>query len=164
MSAASTLVIGLGNPLAGDDGIGCRLAEVLAGDARLPASVEVVRGGTDLLRLEDRMVGRARVIVLDALLDDGPAGELRTFGPNPADLAALVEAQGHAHHLSAAQVILLLRSVSGTLAETDVVLLGVTVGAVTAEPTLSPELAAAVPRLVEGVLHTIRHVTGAEVP
>jgi hydrogenase maturation protease len=155
-------VIGLGNPLAGDDGIGCRVAEALARDPTVPAGVEVVCGGTDLLRLDDRMAGRAHVIVLDALLDDGPPGQLRTFGPNPADLRTLVHAQGHAHHLSAAQSIALLQSVSGTLEGTDVVLLGITVRRAAAACDLSPELAAALPRLVREVRDTIRRVTGAE--
>lgn len=164
MSRAGTLVIGLGNPLAGDDGIGWHVADTLAGDAQLPDDVEVVCGGTDLLRVEDRMAGRARVVVLDALLDEGPAGRMRTFGPDPADLQSLVEAQGHAHHLSAAQALVLLRSVTGTLAGVDVVLIGIAVGGAAAEPALSPELATKVPGLVSGVLDTIRHLTGAERP
>ncbi len=164
MSPACTLVIGLGNPLAGDDGIGCRLAEALAQDPELPEGTEVAYGGTDLLRLEDRLQDRAYVIVLDALLDDGPPGQLRTFGPDPAELRALVHAQGHAHHLSAAQALLLLRSVAGTLEGTDVVLLGITVRGAAVQPSLSPELTDAVPRLAREVCDAIRHVTGTEAP
>ena len=164
MSPARTLVIGLGNPLAGDDGIGCRVAEALARDPELPEGTEVVCGGTDLLRLEDWLRDRARVIVLDALLDGGPSGQLRTFGPDAAELRALVHAQGHAHHLSAAQALLLLRSVAGTLEGTDTVLLGITVRGAAAQSNLSPELADAVPRLAREVLDAIRRVARPEVP
>jgi hydrogenase maturation protease len=164
VSLAPTLVIGLGNPLAGDDGIGCRLAEALARDPDLPEGTEVVCGGTDLLRLEDRLRDRAHVIVLDALLDDGLPGRLRTFGPDPAELRALVDAQGHAHHLSAAQALLLLRSVAGTLEGTVVVLLGITVRGAAAQLDLSPELADAVPRLAREVCDAIRRMTGTEMP
>jgi hydrogenase maturation protease len=164
VSTPPILVVGLGNPLAGDDGIGYRMAEALSQDLTLPDGVEVECGGTDLLRLEDRMANRAHVIVLDALLDDGPPGRLRMFGPEPADLCALVETQGHAHHLSAAQAILLLRSVTGTLAGTSVVLLGITVRGTVASPELSPDLAARLPRLVRDALDTIRRLMGAQTP
>jgi hydrogenase maturation protease len=164
VSPAPTLVVGLGNPLAGDDGVGCRVAEALARDPELPEGTEVVCGGTDLLRLEDRLRDRAHVIVLDALLDDGSPGQLRTFGPDPEELRALVQAQGHAHHLSAAQALVLLRSVAGTLEGIDLVLLGITVRGAAAEPNLSAELADAVPRLAREVCDTVRRITRPEVP
>ena len=40
----ATLVIGLGNPLRGDDGVGVRVAHLLAKEP-LPPNVEVVDGG-----------------------------------------------------------------------------------------------------------------------
>ena len=52
------LVIGLGNPLVGDEGVGCLLAERLASDPRLPEDIEVIDGGADLLGCADRMSGR----------------------------------------------------------------------------------------------------------
>ena len=61
------LVIGLGNRLMGDDGVGCAVAERLAAHAALPDTVEVAEGGTDLLRFVDDVQGRQRVIVGDAL-------------------------------------------------------------------------------------------------
>ncbi|NIV31968.1 MAG: hydrogenase maturation protease, partial [Anaerolineae bacterium] len=52
-----TLIIGLGNPLRGDDGIGVRVVQMLADEA-LPESVEVVEGGTLGLGLVSLMEGR----------------------------------------------------------------------------------------------------------
>ena len=61
----STLIIGLGNPLRRDDGVGVRVVELLA--ARdLPAGVEVVDGGTPGLGLVPLLEGRQRVILVDA--------------------------------------------------------------------------------------------------
>jgi len=58
------VVIGLGNPLMGDDGIGWHVAERLATDPRLPSGVEAIQGGTDLLRCAARIEGRRRAILI----------------------------------------------------------------------------------------------------
>ena len=82
-------VIGLGNPLMGDDGIGWHVAERLAADPRLPDGVEAIQGGTDLLRCAARIEGRRRVIVVDAVRDDaapGTVSEIADSYPFPADL------------------------------------------------------------------------------
>src|ERR1035441_1834937 len=57
------LIIGLGNPLMGDDGVGALLAESLAGRA----DADVLIGGTDLLRCAGEIEGRQRVILIDAV-------------------------------------------------------------------------------------------------
>ena len=70
------LVLGLGNPLMGDDGIGCVLAERLASDPRLPADTEVLVAGSDLLRFAGRMEYRQRVILIEM---PGYHGRNKTF-------------------------------------------------------------------------------------
>lgn len=99
------LVIGLGNPLMGDDCVGHIVAERLADDPRLPEGVEVLCGGTDLLRCAGQMAGRRRVIVIDALQDGGEPGEI--VAVKQADVE-LDPHQAHAHHLSAVQAMRLL--------------------------------------------------------
>ena len=54
---AETLIIGLGNPLRGDDGVGVRVVQAFAEQA-LPAGVEVVDGGTQGLGIVNLMEGR----------------------------------------------------------------------------------------------------------
>ncbi len=64
-TSPSTLIIGLGNPLRGDDGVGICVAQKLA-EQVLPAGVEVVDGGTQGLGLVNLMEGQQRVILVDA--------------------------------------------------------------------------------------------------
>ena len=59
------LVLGLGNPLRGDDGIGPRVIEALQ-DRGLPSGVEVIDGGTGGLGLVNMLSCRQRVIIVDA--------------------------------------------------------------------------------------------------
>ena len=61
------LVLGLGNMLLSDEGVGVRVAESLAARGRLPSCVEVLDGGTSGMELLETMMGRDLIIVADAI-------------------------------------------------------------------------------------------------
>lgn len=63
--AAETLIVGCGNLLRGDDGVGPVLIRHLL-DRGLPPHVQVVDGGTAGMDVAFRMRGMARVILIDA--------------------------------------------------------------------------------------------------
>jgi len=144
------LVIGLGNPLMGDDGIGWHVAKRLAGDPRLPDSVEVTSGGTDLLRLTGQIEGRSRVVVIDASIDAirdaGDVGRISAFDEDLPD-----GRQQHAHHLSAVQAIGLLRMIT----HVHFTLLGISVSSAAMDSQLSPALAARMPAILDRVLQEL---------
>jgi len=74
-----TLVIGLGNPLRADDGVGLRVAahlRPLLADRRAVQLDEDCCGG---LRLMERMIGFDRAIVIDALCPGTQAGAVQVF-------------------------------------------------------------------------------------
>ncbi|MGB7763070.1 MAG: hydrogenase maturation protease [Bryobacteraceae bacterium] len=141
------LVIGLGNPLMGDEGIGWHVAERLSGDPRLPAEVEVVCGGTDLLRHAGRMEQRRRVIVVDALRDDAEPGSVCALEAP----AGLDNRQDNVHCLSAIQAIQLLRMT----VPVPITLLGISVPCACVQSDLSPELAARMPAILDRVLREL---------
>ena len=143
------LAIGLGNPLMGDDGVGCVVAQRLADDPRLPATVEVICGGTDLLRHARQMERRSRVIVIDAIRDDAEIGSVSIFEEAGAELDQL---QQHAHHLSAAQSIRLLQMTIPA----RFLLLAISVDAAGAAAGLSPVLTARIPAILDRVLSELR--------
>lgn len=66
-STAPVLVLGLGNLLLGDDGIGLRLVEKLAEEQDFGDTVEFVDGGTQGLALLGCLADRNAVLVLDAV-------------------------------------------------------------------------------------------------
>ena len=76
----ATLVIGLGNPILGDDGVGWRVAEEV--QARLQVlgngqNARVERFSAGGLALMERMLGYPRAIVIDAIsTGEGTAGNL----------------------------------------------------------------------------------------
>jgi len=142
------LVIGLGNPLMGDDGAGCVVAERLARDPRLPPGVEVIRGGSDLLRYLGQMEGRSRVVVVDAIEDSAEPGSVLRFEDFESELDGH---QVHAHHLSAVQAIRLLQ----LEAPVRCTLLGIAISSAAMVDGLSPALEARIPEVVDRVLEEV---------
>jgi hydrogenase maturation protease len=78
-----TLVIGLGNPILGDDGVGWRVVEAL--EARLAVEDDARRAAGEVefdcvavggLSLMERLVGYDRVILVDSILGAAPPGTL----------------------------------------------------------------------------------------
>jgi hydrogenase maturation protease len=156
-----TIVVGLGNPVLGDDGVGWRVAdeverllsESAASDGlRLGAEVEVERLGVGGLRLMEFLTGYERAILVDAAeFPDRPAGEVRTcLLEDLADNAA-----GHldsAHDASLRTALSLGRKLGASL---PALIHVVTVQARSTDEfgeELSPEVAAAVPAAAEAVL------------
>jgi hydrogenase maturation protease len=71
-----TVVIGLGNPLMGDDGLGLVALERLRAEYVLPLDVELVDGGTWGMNLLPTIEDAGRVILIDAIDIATPAGTL----------------------------------------------------------------------------------------
>ncbi|WP_455202774.1 HyaD/HybD family hydrogenase maturation endopeptidase, partial [Kaarinaea lacus] len=74
--AQPVLVLGLGNILIQDEGIGVRVVEQLQRDYEFPAEVEVMDGGTAGMALYEHIVGRSHVIVVDAVKTGRAPGTL----------------------------------------------------------------------------------------
>lgn len=62
-----TVVIGLGNPLMGDDGLGLVALERLRAECAIPAEVELVDGGTWGMNLLPVIEDAGRVLLIDAI-------------------------------------------------------------------------------------------------
>jgi hydrogenase maturation protease len=77
----STIVLGLGNPLMADEGIGICLIERLAEAAGDRPDVDFVDAGTGGLAVLHQIEGRRKAIFIDcAYMDEGP-GTIRRFRP-----------------------------------------------------------------------------------
>jgi hydrogenase maturation protease len=69
-------VLGLGNPLMADDGAGGEALRILEEQYVVPATVDLVDGGTMGLYLLDRVAGYDRVLVVDSMAVDAPPGTI----------------------------------------------------------------------------------------
>jgi hydrogenase maturation protease len=73
---AALLILGLGNVLLGDDGVGSAAIARLLDDYQAPADVRVLDGGTLGLSLLPYLQDSDTVILLDAIRTDAPPGSL----------------------------------------------------------------------------------------
>ena len=75
-----TLVIGLGNPILTDDGVGIYAARMVREALPADAAVDVIEVSVGGLTLMEAMVGYERVILIDALwIPGGQVGEVMRF-------------------------------------------------------------------------------------
>jgi hydrogenase maturation protease len=77
---AGVLILGIGNVLMGDEGVGVRVVERLQ-ETTLPEGVECLDGGTGSFVLLEPMQKASRVILIDATVDGAPAGTVRRLQP-----------------------------------------------------------------------------------
>lgn len=71
------LVLGLGNTLLSDDGVGVHVVRCLARDRHAPPGLHAVDGGTLGFRLLDHVTRSDAVLVVDAADFDEPGGTIR---------------------------------------------------------------------------------------
>ena len=68
----TVLVLGLGNILLSDEGVGVRAVEALQKRYRIPDGVDVVDGGTSGMDMLDMIANRDHLIVVDAVNTGAP--------------------------------------------------------------------------------------------
>ena len=79
------LVLGIGNILQSDDGIGVHIINhILESGMEIPADVELIDGGTAGFDLLSIMTGREKIIIVDALRADDTPGSIYRFTPEHA--------------------------------------------------------------------------------
>ncbi len=80
MAAPRVLVLGIGNILLSDEGVGVHVINRFQETFSIPDGVEVIDGGTMGLDLMPYFEGRSHVIVVDAMCTDGQEpGTIRRF-------------------------------------------------------------------------------------
>jgi hydrogenase maturation protease len=149
---ASVMVLGIGNVLLGDDGVGVRVVTELArlvesGDLTLPADTRLVDGGTLGRGLLPLVSETAALIVVDAAELDATPGTVRVLrdeeigqghAPGAIDRGGLLD-------------LLIAATIAGRLPD-RLALVGIEPDTFTTGSALSPSVEAAVPRAMGLVL------------
>jgi hydrogenase maturation protease len=79
-SRADVLILGIGNVLMGDEGIGVHVVRYLE-ERDLPDGVICLDGGTGSLTLLEPMQNAGRVVLVDATIDGSAPGTVRRLQP-----------------------------------------------------------------------------------
>jgi hydrogenase maturation protease len=157
--ATPLLVLGVGNVLMGDDGVGVHVVRALHDGAGLPPGTGVVDGGTAGLSLLPLIGDAASLVVVDAVdLDAEPGSVHLLTGPSlHADLMRLsVHQVGTSDLIAAARLI-------GTLPP-DVVLVGVQPACLDPGTRLSPQVRSSLPEAIRAVRDRAHHLAGVIPP
>ena len=148
-AAGGVLVIGYGNTLRSDDGVGWHAAGLLADDPRL-AGVEVVASHQLTPELSFDMRRASLVILIDASTE-GPPGAITVRRLEGDDVGAAGGGGGvTSHHVGPGVLLSLARDLYGAAPDAFVV----SVGTATMElgEELSPPVAAALPAIADAVV------------
>ena len=143
MTRPPVLVLGVGNLLLADDGLGLELLERLRLAHGDDERVEFVDGGTQGLALLPVLAGRRAALLLDAVALGGPAGSLHVLG----DLADRPAPSGRGAHEGGAGGLLAAARLLGDLPR-EVELVGVEPSEIATRISLSDPVRAALPAAV----------------
>ena len=155
---ATTIVLGLGNTLHSDDGVGPQAIEKLRSDPRVPADVSLIEGGTLGLELLTYIWVCSYLLVLDAVDVGQPPGTLVRMSSQ--ELQTL-PGKGSVHQLGVADLLVALRVLAKRPPE--VVLLGVQPATTEWGTELSPAVAAVLPALADAAVAELCHRPIAQV-
>jgi hydrogenase maturation protease len=144
------LVLGIGNILLRDEGVGVRVIEQMQ-RMRLPDNVELVDGGTAGADLLDVLAERRKVIVIDAVQADCKPGTVLRFTAD--DLVRPDGVGMSLHELGLGEALTMTKQLG--CAPEDVVVFGIKPEDVASGLDLSEEIGALVPKVIELVLAEI---------
>jgi len=142
-----TVVVGLGNLIHSDDGVGIHAIHRLQQDPRVPPDVVLIDGGTQGLALLPYLSGFARLLVIDAIDAGQPPGTIIRLEGKACEA---LPGKPTVHQLGFADMMVALKLLGG--APEEVVLLGVQPGSTDWSDQLTVPLAGTVEQLTDLVV------------
>ena len=150
ISPPKTVILGVGNVLLSDEGIGVHVANELS-TMELPPGVSVVEGGTDGFRLLNIITETDRLIVIDAVKGGAEPGSIYRF--NVDDVKNVPSGfRTSVHQVGILEVI----DLSGLIGKTPkTTIIGVEPKSLEMSLELTPEIKAKIPRIIELVFEEL---------
>lgn len=148
-----TLVLGIGNLLIGDEGVGCKTVEEISRRYTLPPAVECVDGGTAGFELLSMIDSKEHVILIDALRNDMEPGTVMMVEGEHVPKA--FHARTTPHQLGICDVL-----AAAQLTETmpkHLTLYGIEPKSLDVGIGLSPEVEAGMEKTIGAVVEQLRH-------
>ena len=155
MNAEKIVVLGIGNILLKDEGVGVRVAELLSERYSFPDHVQVMDGGTQGLWLMPTIQQADHLIVIDAVKGKGAPGDL--YRLEREDLPSGLRAKQSAHDSDLVEALNLCSLID--VEPKSVVVVGIEPADINPFGTeLTPAVAAKVDDLVERVLEELKNL------
>lgn len=148
MSPRRIVVLGVGNLLMGDEGVGVWCVQALARDGQLPEGVGLIDGGTSTHELLEDLENLDRLVIVDAIAGDAPPGTISVHRGD--EVPAAFSNRISPHQFGINDLLAKLRFLGR--APREVWLVAVSPARVALGLELSPRVAAALPELCRRVL------------
>ncbi len=147
-----TLIVGVGNPLLGDEGVGLHAVRNLS-QLPMPADVSLLNCGCDLLNLVSYIDKPKKIIILDAIRAGGKPGRIYRFDLD--ELQTVQTQTRSAHQLQTVDALRLLEKVYPCLNSCRITVIGVEPKAMALSGDLSQEVKASIADLTRFVLEEL---------
>lgn len=118
----SVLVVGVGNRLLGDEGVGPHIIDNLL-QTQIPSYVDVIDCGCDLLSLASYPHKPQKIIVIDAIRAGGRAGEIYKFDYEQLDTSGIEMCS--AHQICVIESLRLLKKVYANINSCKIIVIGI---------------------------------------
>jgi len=148
-------VMGIGNVLNNDDGLGPFVARTLLGGWELAGDAEILDAGTPGLDLISLLHGAEAAVFIDAVRDQGSPGDVKRY-----DRAGIVKGGAKTvvspHEPGLREALLTMELQGGGPA--DVTLWGAIPESIEMGTSLTDTVRATVPRIIDGILGELRRL------
>jgi len=156
---AKLTVLGIGNILMRDDGVGVRVLEAVRDQRSWPADIEFIDGGAGGMNLINVLEAAEKLVVFDSADMKLSPGECRLIGPEQiCDLAG--EHRASMHDVPFIETLTLVGRFLHRPAEVRI--LAIQPGVVDHGRELSDELKAAMPAIVRAAVELVAEQAGAD--
>jgi len=141
------LILGIGNLLQSDEGLGVHIVNQIAQNVEIPEDVEVVDGGTAGFDLLPLMQGREKIIIVDALVVDDEPGSVYRFKPEQIRSA---RTRFSLHDVGIIEIIELLKLLGEN---PDIEIIGVVPEDITTlNMDITPRVRESIPKVIEQIM------------
>ena len=141
------VVLGVGNILLSDEGVGVRAIEQLRADYALPPEVEILDGGTCAMEMLDDLARADHLLIVDAVRSGQPPGTIVKIAGD--DVPVFFKTKLSPHQIGLSDVLATLALTGEQPGATTII--GVEPESLETAMALTPTVAAQMPKLV-GIL------------
>jgi len=150
MPTDKTLIVGIGNMLCCDEGVGVQVIQQME-FMELPEHIELLDMGTSTMDLISHLEGVKKLIVIDAMKTGGTPGEI--YRCKPEDLMPKEEEPISLHEMGLLEALTMAKQMG---MEIDTVIIGVEPQVIDWGLELSAEVKKKIPAIIEAVLEEIK--------
>src|SRR3990167_9711690 len=117
-SVPKILILGIGNILLKDEGVGVKVIERLKRDYKFPSNIELIDGGTAGFGLIDLLEGAEHLIIVDAVQGNDEPGSIYRFKFE--DMPSSISKKFSPHQIGILETLILIKML-GKIPDTTII-------------------------------------------